>query len=328
MTGVDYVEARDLIGRPLHVVQAPMYSLLMALRDATGAERSETPEAWCRVIRTHLTRRDYEVLAPLATPRPALVPSAVTPMPGPAGQPLKDAFEQMVAAGDDLVGEIDECMASAHAGDWREPDRDPQRWIRDLVLAMTRAWRGFAPIWQAGREQLAAELERVTAAAERRAHLHVLGDLIPYGHVTGDRWVLEGFGDEDTRLSVPDRGLTLVPLVAGSRASILDEDSRAIKLVGYPLRPVVRLAPRNGHRHDAPLEALVGIPRARILRTLDVPATNNRLAAVLQTVPSAATHHVTALVSAGLVQRDRSGGSLLVRRTARGDALLALYERE
>ena len=141
----------------------------MALRDAAGAERAGTPEAWRRVIRTHLTERDYEVLAPLSTSRPTLVPSAL------------------------------------------------------------------------------------------------------------------------------------------------------VRLVGYPLRPR-RTAP------EPTLEALLGIPRARILRELDRPASNNALAAVLQTVPSAATHHVSALAAAGLVVRDRSDGSLRVRRTARGDALLALYD--
>jgi hypothetical protein len=43
-------------------------------------------------------------------------------------------------------------------------------------------------------------------------------------------------------------------------------------------------------------------------------------------VPSAATHHVSALESAGLVLRDRSAGPPVIRRTARGDALLGLYE--
>jgi len=47
---------------------------------------------------------------------------------------------------------------------------------------------------------------------------------------------------------------------------------------------------------------------------------------VRHAVPSAATHHVSALAAAGLVLRDRSDRSLLVRRTARGDALVALYD--
>ena len=43
-------------------------------------------------------------------------------------------------------------------------------------------------------------------------------------------------------------------------------------------------------------------------------------------MPSAATHHVSALEAAGLVRRERRGRHVVVRRTARGEALLALYE--
>jgi DNA-binding transcriptional ArsR family regulator len=316
---VEYLEESDLVVRPLRIAAAPVHSLLMAMRDAAGAERAGTPEAWRRVIRTHLRERDYEVLAPLSTPRPTLVPSALVPFPGPESQTLRDGLEQLVAGEDALRGEIEACMVSGDAGDWSGPARDPHRWVRGLALALTRAWAGFRPIWQVRQEQLAAEVDRVTAAAARGAHLHALGDLITCAHVREDRWVFEWPGAQDMRLAVPDDGLTLVPLVAGSRASIVDVDGRVVRLVGYPLRT----RPRDP---EPTLHALLGIPRARILRELDAPATNNRLAAVLQTVPSAATHHVSALAAAGLVVRDRSNGSLLVRRTARGDALVALYD--
>jgi DNA-binding transcriptional ArsR family regulator len=318
MTGVEYVEESDLVARPLRVAAAPLHSLLMATRDAAGAERAGTPEAWRRVIRAHLTRGDYEVLAPLATPRPTLVPSALVPFPDHGTQTLKEALDQIVSSGDALAADIDECMGAAAAGDWRDPARDPRRWVRGLALALARAWAGFRPIWQAGQEQIASEAGRVAAAAERGQHLRVLADLVPCAQVSGDRWVLEWPVAASARLRVPEQGLTLLPLVAGSRASIVDADTSDVKLVGYPLR---------ARRSDGTLEALLGIPRARILRELDVPATNNRLAAALQTVPSAATHHVSALVAAGLVERDRTNGSLLVRRTSRGEALLALYER-
>jgi hypothetical protein len=316
MTGVEYVEERDLVGRPLRAAAAPLPSLMMAMRDAAGAGRSDTPEAWCRVIRAHLTRRDHEVLAPLSTSEPTLVPSALVPFPAGPAQSMKDALEAIVGAQDVLAEEIQECLEADTAGDWREASIDPGRWVRGLVVAMTHAWAGFRPIWEAAQERLGGELDRVAAAGGRGAHLHVLGDLIPYGHVAGDRWVLECDVYGGTRLGVADGGLTLVPLVAGCRASILDRDESGVRLVGYPLR---------ARAPEPALEALLGIPRARILRAL--PATNNALAAALQTVPSAATHHVSALVVAGLVVRDRSNGSLLVRRTPRGDALLALYER-
>ena len=77
---------------------------------------------------------------------------------------------------------------------------------------------------------------------------------------------------------------------------------------------------------SADLDALLGAQRAKILRRLDRPATAGELAQALLAVPSAATHHVTALEAAGLVRRERRGRHVVVRRTARGEALLALYE--
>jgi DNA-binding transcriptional ArsR family regulator len=43
-------------------------------------------------------------------------------------------------------------------------------------------------------------------------------------------------------------------------------------------------------------------------------------------VPSGVTHHVRALESAGLITRERRGSNVLVHRSARGTALLGLYE--
>src|SRR5215218_2876691 len=197
MSGVEYVEERDLVERPLGVAVAPLPSLMMALRDAAGAERSDTPEAWCRVIRAHLSRRDLEVLAPLSTSEPTLVPSALLS----SANAVKDALEQLIAAEETLGAEIQKCRDADAAGDWGEPAADPARWIRGLVVALTHAWAGFRPIWQAAQERLVTERDRVAAAGARGAHLHLLGDLIPYGHVCGDRWILECSVETDTRLS-------------------------------------------------------------------------------------------------------------------------------
>ena len=77
---------------------------------------------------------------------------------------------------------------------------------------------------------------------------------------------------------------------------------------------------------SSPLSALLGGPRATILRSLDRPTSIGRLADLLFAVPSAATHHAAALEAAGLVARERRGRHVLVRRTPRGSALLALYD--
>ena len=74
------------------------------------------------------------------------------------------------------------------------------------------------------------------------------------------------------------------------------------------------------------LEALIGPQRARILRELERPQSVGVLAKALIAVPSAATHHVSALEAAGLIVRERHGRRVIVHRTPRGSHLVALYE--
>jgi DNA-binding MarR family transcriptional regulator len=318
MAGAYVVAGAELRGHALRVATSPYFSLFMALRDAAGAQRSGTPEPWCDAIRPHLTQRDHEVLAPLATAHWTYAPDAILPFPEQPGQTLEHGLEQILAAEDRLLGDIHECLELGRTGDWRPAARDPRRWLRGFVLAVARAWNGFRPVWQQAASQLAAEVERVAAAVEREAQLDVVGELLPHGRVARGGWEIERCDNARVPCGVAEGGLTLIPLVAGPRASILDPAGSRLRNVAYPLRPA--------SDEPAALEALLGVPRARILRALERPSTNNGIAAALQTVPSAATRHLDALEAAGLVSRERSGRSLIVRRTARGDALLALYE--
>jgi DNA-binding transcriptional ArsR family regulator len=324
MPGVDFIDLRDVDERRLEVAVSPFFSLLMATRDAAGAERSRTPEAWCRAIRAHLTPRDYDVLAPLATAERAYVPDAILPVPQPPQQSLQDGLERVIAREEALISDIHVCQSAGRAGDWNEPARDPRRWVRSFVVTLARAWNGFEPVWQLAQDSLAREAERVAAAAARGSHRHVLDTLLPDARVRDGRWEIEGFADEDVGYAIADEGLVVIPLVAGERATMVFDSGMAISHVGYPLHP-----PEPARRPPSrSLEALLGIPRARLLRELGRPASNGGLAAKLQTVPSAVTHHVTALEAAGLVARERSGRHVIVSRTRRGDALLALYDEE
>ncbi|MFI5935211.1 ArsR/SmtB family transcription factor [Actinoplanes sp. NPDC051494] len=75
-------------------------------------------------------------------------------------------------------------------------------------------------------------------------------------------------------------------------------------------------------RPDA-LDRLVGRSRATLLRALDEPASTSHLAAQHAQSLGAVGDHLAVLRDAGLVTRARSGRSILYRRTALGEALLA-----
>jgi DNA-binding MarR family transcriptional regulator len=75
---------------------------------------------------------------------------------------------------------------------------------------------------------------------------------------------------------------------------------------------------------DDALSQLVGPVRAAVLRLLAEPTTMGGLAAELAVAPSLATYHCAPLISAGLVARVRTGRTVRVQRTPRGDALVGL----
>jgi DNA-binding transcriptional ArsR family regulator len=77
----------------------------------------------------------------------------------------------------------------------------------------------------------------------------------------------------------------------------------------------------------AGLEALLGEPRAGLLRRLDRPVTAGMLAEALMYGPSGISHHLLTLEWAGLLERQRSGRHILVHRTTLGSALIDLYDR-
>lgn len=322
---LDFIEADDVRRRPLRVAVTPLPSLFVALGDAIGHGRNGTPHAWRDAIRVHLKAQDRDTLAPLLTRGRTLVPDSLVGCAADVpGESFRDGIERIVATpANVLLAELEVCAAAPEGGGWRRVERDPGRWLRRYVASLLRAWRGFGPIWQRGRSSLDREVERIGLASATDAQLELLDTLSPVAGVVDGRWCIEcGFATGKKEL--PDDGLVLVPLVSGPRGLLLDCTPTTIARLGYP-------APGAGQAsvHEPPvaaLEALLGIPRAQILRATGRPTSIGRLAEALYAVPSAATHHVGALEAAGLVIRVRRGRHVVVERTARGEALLDLYD--
>jgi DNA-binding transcriptional ArsR family regulator len=162
----------------------------------------------------------------------------------------------------------------------------------------------------------------VGVACARGMAAQLLTGIHPRARVDGDQWQL---ADPDlTRLRLSQQGLTLLPILGGSdaaRAGVRDDGT--LEWIAYPLAGAWKQPAR---RKPAELAALIGEQRARLLRALDTPRSVGRLAETLMAVPSAATHHVGALETAGLVTRERDGRRVMVHRTSRGTQLVGLYD--
>jgi DNA-binding MarR family transcriptional regulator len=324
VAGIEYVEADEVRRRPFRVAVTPIPSLQGALVDAIGTGRKGTPVAWRRAIRAHLHERDYETLAPFVTRGQTLVPDPLLGMADPPGESFKSAIERMIATSEDeLLAEVEVCRRATGNRAWDELERDPQRWLRGYIGTLLRAWKGFGPVWRRAQGALDREVERIGVATAVDAQLELLDGLLASARVDNGRWAIQCKFGEGPKV-FPETGLILMPLVAGDGGSIIDVADATMRRIGYPVPSLAELGVDEAR---APaLEDLLGIPRAQILRALDCPTSIGRLAEALRAVPSAATHHVSALEAAGLVRRDRCGRQVLVHLTARGRSLLALYE--
>jgi DNA-binding transcriptional ArsR family regulator len=324
LQGIEYIEAEDVRRSPFRVAVTPLPSLHAALREAAGGKASGMPHAWSEAIRRHLTAQDHATLAPLATPDATLIPDPLVGLADPPGESLKDGIERMMATPDDvLLAEIEECLAATRNEAWQEAQRDPSRWLRRYVAGLLRGWKGFGPIWRQARPALGREVERIGMSVALDAQLELLDGLLLNGGVQDGRWYCPCEFYEG-RARFPAQGVVLMPLLAGERRQILVRRGEVMETIIYPLRSLPEVA--YGEPPAGALESLLGAPRAAILRALGCPISIGRLAEALRSVPSAATHHVSALEAGGLVTRDRSGRHVLVRRTERGETLLALYE--
>lgn len=317
-----YADAEDVRPSPLQVSVTPLHSLNRALRSAAGGYSDGTPQVWCDAIRTHLRTADYETLAPVACPCPLLTPRPLLRVI-PPGESFKDAIEGMTTTPIELLEEeIARCGALLGNGTWDAAARDPARWLRRYLASLLRAWKGFDPIWRQPRAALDREVERIGTATALDAQLELLTGVVRMGGVKHDgRCVKDNFYGGVLRF--PANGIVLIPLVAGeaSRGRVWADDN-----IGYVSYPLCSVSARGPESPPAALETLLGLPRAQILRVLGRPASIGALAEVLRAVPSAATRHVNALEATGLVERHRRGRNVLVSRTARGKALLELYD--
>lgn len=116
-------------------------------------------------------------------------------------------------------------------------------------------------------------------------------------------------------------GLLLVPSVFVWPELAVYADEPWPKAIVYPARGVGTLLEHGPPEPPAHLPPLLGRSRALLLDALADPASTSQLARAYGMATGAVGDHLAILHRAGLVERARSGRSVLYRRTPLGDAL-------
>jgi len=108
---------------------------------------------------------------------------------------------------------------------------------------------------------------------------------------------------------------------AGRDALLFSFDVDDVCFIGYPI-PHPRAVAQD--TADGALATILGPLRAAILQVLRQPLTVGDLATAVHCAPTTATYHLHQLAAADLITREKSGSSVWVSRTARGDELVNL----
>lgn len=325
-TAYDFLPAAELDRTSVRVARSPLPTVFTLTRDALQNGRRGTPPAWRVAARSRLRQRDAAALAPVTDPGCTGWPGLLEANEAPR-ETLDDALERVVATpGAELLQALhtDPDVTAADQS-WDPLRRDPDRWLRDYVDAIYRGWRGIEPLWRRASTLLEREADRIEAATDRGVPATQLITEISSRASLAEGQLRIAMAVEPRRLSVSERGLILSPMIAGGDSGILSSPGDALTRIVYSV-PGAWRAFDDQAPPPASLEALLGVQRSRLMRRLDRSHAAGELATALGLPPSGLTFHLRALEAAGLILRERRGRHVIVRRTERGNVLLALYE--
>jgi hypothetical protein len=296
---------------------------LWALRDP-GRYALHLP--WLRSVIRRLDPGDTRVLLSLVGKSFAL-PDFITPVPSTFAPTFDDELARVRTTPPDVVrrdltathapSPLPDALRAANA-----PDDEPVHALLETICDLLAShWRiALAPIWPQMRLVLEADMTyRAQQLAKGGARL-LFGEMHPNVRWRdGVLYIDDMIGHH--HIPTSGRGLLLIPSIFAYKPvpPLLPGEPPSL---AYPSRGIGTLWAPAAAGDAAALEALLGAPRARLLRLLAEPMSTIDIARRLTVTPSAVSQHLRVLHDAGLVSRARAGRYVLYRRSELGDRLV------
>jgi DNA-binding transcriptional ArsR family regulator len=286
---------------------------------------------WVRWARAQLAGR------PLRVPRvwPLIVnglpshPEFLVPAPAVRAPDIEAELDRLRATPDEAVRSSlrrvfgDNPWPDSASGLFERPAESLAEIAAELAECHDRLVR---PHWERIRPVLDADIGYRSALLAEGGARSLFGDLHPdlrwsKGTLTiNDTWE----GPAVFRVALGPDGVVLMPSVFNWPMVSYSKATSTQTTLLYPARGtatvwedgISRVAPE-------PVEELLGAARARLLATLRSPATTSALALRFGVTPSAVSQHLAVLHRSGLVDRRRSGRTVLYQTSELGSALLA-----
>ncbi|MGD0602340.1 MAG: helix-turn-helix domain-containing protein [Streptosporangiaceae bacterium] len=309
---------------------SPLGETVKAVQLLGGSRPPSVNQPWLRWARRELERRPLRLprLWPLVLTGLPYYPEFLVPAPPGRRPSFADNVAQLRATPATAVrASLGRVFA---AGPWPASALDlaerPAESLAEIAAEVTECYQRLVlPHWDRIASVLDADIAYRSGLLADRGARALFGDISPDLRWTGDTLVLSEPADPELVISVslaPD-GLVLMPSVFNwPDVSARRSTSTQTTLV-YPARGAATVwQAMPAAAAGSAVAELLGTVRARLLDMLRSPATTTALARQLGVTPSAVSQHLAALHRGGLVDRQRSGRSVLYTTTDLGLALL------
>jgi DNA-binding transcriptional ArsR family regulator len=323
---------------------SPLGETLKAVQLLSSQSPPSVNQPWVRWARAQLDRR------PLRLPR--LWPLVVTDLPYlpeflvPAPRGKSPGFDEELAR---LCATPDEAVRASLRrvfgdGPWPESATGlferPRESFAEIAAELADCHdRLVVPHWQRIRSVLDADVAYHAGLLAGGGARSLFSDLHPDLRWSGDRLFLADAEDGQGQIMLGPGGLVLMPSVFIWPEWSVKRATSTLTTLVYPARGAatawqgglaadglgagdLEAGPSDGAVNLPAVEALLGAPRARLLGALRSPATTTALARRLGVTPGAVSQHLAVLHRGGLVDRQRSGRTVLYQTSELGRALL------
>jgi DNA-binding transcriptional ArsR family regulator len=313
---------------------SPLFETLRAVPLLARPGRASVNLPWVRWARAELERR------PLRLPRvwPLLVsdrpfwPEFLFPAPTGKSPALAEELARVRATPTEAVHVSLRNVFGE--GEWPEAATDllerPQETLAEIAAEVAECHdRLIAPHWERLRSVLDADIAYRGGMLAAGGARSLFSDLHPNVRWSEDRLLLSDSEtwepESEARVTLAPEGLVLMPSVFIWPDWSVSRATSTQSTLLYPARgaaTVWQADADSASRELAAVEALLGAPRARLLGALRSPATTSALARRFGVTPSAVSQHLAVLHRGGLIDRQRSGRTVLYQASELGISLL------
>jgi DNA-binding transcriptional ArsR family regulator len=315
---------------------SPLFETLRAVPLLARPERSPLNLAWVRWARAELERRPLRLplVWPLIVNEGPFVPEFLFPAPVGKSPAIGEELARVCATPAEAV------RASLRRvfgdGEWPDAATDlferPQETLAEVAAEVAECHdRLIAPHWERLRSVLDADIAYRGARLAAGGARSLFSDLHPDVRWAAGQLFLSDAetweSDSEAEVTLGPDGLVLMPSVFVWPEWGVSRATSTQSTLMYPARGAATVwqadeGPGSGSAELGAVEALLGAPRARLLGALRSPATTSALALRFGVTPSAVSQHLAVLPRGGLIDRQRSGRTVLYQASELGISLL------